>query len=381
MKQLKYNGREPASGLRVIHELFRRGDIVSADTLKSPSNQAPVQSVYALNSLKRTIGSFLWSSKKAETPSLDDPIVPIAALKTAAGRLSSFSGPMVSTEIHTVKTLAVAITAGNSRDAEAVISYIVSKDEAVPLFTDPSTEYPEPVLGVKFGKGKVNPSDQGVLRTKAALEHMEEQSSHLEEAIFAQKEAATKAARGGNKAEALSRLRKKKVLEAKLIGARSAASKLSDVLMAVDEAESNKEAVHALETGMASLKLVNQSGVTADRVDTVAADFKELIEEQSDVRLALGQLAVESAVDDAILEEELEELVSGKKKATSPAPSSSKKTPADEAEEELAQLLASLPSPGKGEIQDPYTAGDANEINNGSSRAKASRSEAHIPNS
>lgn len=358
MKQLKHNGREPSSGLRVIRELFQRGDIVSADTLKPPSKDSAARSGYTLSALKQTLGSYIWGAKKSESPSLDDPIVPVAALKAAAARFASFSeGPMASTEIHTVKTLAAAVTARNTRDAEAVISYLVSKNEAVPLFTDPSPEHPQPVLGVKFGKHKVNPSDQGVLRTKAALEHMEQQSMHLEKAVAAEKEAATVAAKAGHKSEALTRLRRKKVLEAKLTGTRSAATKLSDVLMAVDEAESNKEAVLALETGMASLKLVNENGVTADRVDTVAADFKDLMEEQNDVRLALEQLAKDSAADDAVLEEELEELMTGKPSAVRVTPGKiPKKTLADSAEEELAELLAALPSPSKEALPSPYGA-------------------------
>lgn len=356
MKQLKHNGREPSSGLRVIRELFQKGDIVSADTLRPPSKDSSNRAGYTLSALKQTLGSYIWGAKKTESPSLDDPIVPVAALKAAAARFASFSeGPMASTEIHTVKTLAAAVTGRNTRDAEAVISYLVSKNEAVPLFTEPSPEHPEPVLGVKFGKHKVNPSDQGVLRTKAAFEHMEQQSMHLEKAVAAEKEAATIAAKAGQKSEALTRLRRKKVLEAKLTGTRSAATKLSDVLMAVDEAESNKEAVLALETGMASLKLVNENGVTAGRVDNVASDFKDLMEGQTDVRLALEQLAKDSAADDAVLEEELEELITGKPSALKVTPSKlPKKTLADEAEEELAELLAALPSPSNEPVPSPY---------------------------
>eukprot|EP00737_Agarophyton_chilense_P002361 gb/GEZJ01002684.1/.p1 GENE.gb/GEZJ01002684.1/~~gb/GEZJ01002684.1/.p1 ORF type:complete len:408 (+),score=77.15 gb/GEZJ01002684.1/:124-1224(+) len=366
-----------------MRELFQKGDIISADTLKPPSKDSTTRSGYTLSSLKQTLGSYIWGGSRSEAPSLDDPIVPVAALKAAAARLSSYSeGPMASTEIHTVKSLASAMTERNTRDAEAIISYLVSRNEAVPLFTEPSPEHPEPVLGVKFGKQKINPSDKGVLRTKAALEHMEQQSSHLEKAIYKEIEAATKAAKAGNKTEALARLRKKKVLEAKLIGARSAATKLSDVLLAVDEAESNKEAVLALETGMESLKLVNQNGVTANRVDTVASDFKELIEDQTDVRLALEQLAQESAADDAVLEEELEQLVSGEKPLKQDVNKLPKKTLADEAEEELAQLLAQLPSPSSEAVPDPHKAPVASSSTAGDAQQnQGSRIEANIPES
>lgn len=334
--------------MRVISELFKRGDIVSADTLKPPSKHSAVTS-YSLGSIRSSLSSYIWGTAKAKTISPDDPIVPVAALGTAAGRLSSLSGPMASADIHTVKSFAAAVTAGNIRDAEAVISHIVSKGHATALFTDATAENPDPVFGVKLGKSTVNPADKGVLRTKGALENMEQLADHLETSVASEKEAATIAAKAGNKSEALSRLRKKKVLEAKLVGARSAAVKLSDVLMAVDEAESNKEAVLALETGMASLKLATSGGVTAERVDTVAADFKEMMEGQTDVRMALEQLSHESAGEDAVLEQELEDLLSEDTAVTAvvssmPVPA---KTLADEAEEELAALLQSLPTPSE----------------------------------
>ena len=48
---------------------------------------------------------------------------------------------------------------------------------------------------------------------------------------------------------------------------RSAAGKLSEVIMAVDEAKSNREAVLALETAVESLKLSIEDEVMDDRVD------------------------------------------------------------------------------------------------------------------
>lgn len=342
--------------MRVITELFKRGDIVSADALKPPTTGVANGS-FSLASVRNTISSYIWGSKKSELPSFDDPIVPVAALKAAAERIPTLSGPMASADIHTVKTFATAITADNTRDAEAVIAHIVSKGDAVALFTDPTAENPNPVLGVRLGRGVVNPSDKGVLRTKAALEHMEDLTVHLESAVANEKEAATIAARAGNRNEALTRLRKKKALEAKLTGARSAASKLADVLMAVDEAESNKEAVLALETGMESLKLATDGGVTADRVDAVAADFKDMMEEQGDVRIALEQLGQESAGDDALLEVELEELLATGDGSIEVKPERGPvKTLADQAEEELAELLKGMPTPSTAEPQDPELA-------------------------
>lgn len=335
--------------MRVITELFKRGDIVSADTLKPPSAEAANQSAFSAASIRSTLAGYIWGSKKPSPPGLDDPIVPLAAMKAATSRAESLAGPIASADIQTVKSFANAVTAENTRDAEAVIGYLISNTNATALFTEPTKENPDPVLGVKLGKVTVNQADRGVLRTKAALENMEQLSFHLETAIATEKEAATQAAKLGNKPEALSRLRKKKVLEAKLTGAKSAATKLADVLMAVDEAESNKEAVLALETGMSSLRLATENGVTVDRVDAVAADYKELMAGQEDARLALEQLGQDTAGDDALLEEELEGLLS-QEEPQRPAEILAKppvKTLADEAEEELAKLLENLPVPSQ----------------------------------
>lgn len=328
---------EPSSGMRVIEELFKRGDIVSADTLKPPTS-VPAQSSYSLGALKSSIGSYFWGSKKLVVPSLDDPIVPLTALKSLVERVSSLSGPMASADIHTVKTFAAEITAGNTRDAEAVIAHIVAKGEASVLFTEPTKDVPEPILGVKIGKGSPTEADKGVLRTKAALEQMEKRSAHLSEEVEKEVAAATSAAKAGKRNEALARLRKKKALESKLSGTRAAATKLSEVLMAVDEAESNREAVSALETGMSSLRVATEDGITADRVDAVAQDFDEMLAEQQDVRSALAQLNEETDENDALLEQELNELLVDE---NSTKPSMKPQTTTEE-EEELRKIMQSL---------------------------------------
>lgn len=336
--------------MRVITELFNRGDIVRADSLKPPSQDTSTRSPLSLGSIRSTLSSYIWGGTKVTPPSLDDNIVPIAALKAAAARASSMSGPTASADIHTLKSFAAAITAGSTRDAEAVIAHLVSQDQAVTLFTDVTKENPVPIFGVKIGKGRAEAADKGVLHTKAALERMEEMSAHLDLAVESEKAAATMAAKAGNKPEALNRLRKKKALENKLSSARAAATKLSEVLMAVDEADSNREAVTALETGMKSLRLAQEDGVTAGRVDAVASDFDDMMAEQQDLRVAFEQLNLSATANDGELEDELEELMEGEKESTGtesavpitkPAPNNVDQ----ELEEELEKMFAELPLP------------------------------------
>lgn len=340
--------------MRVITELFNRGDIVRADALKPPSKEGATRSTLSIGSIRSTLTSYLWGAGKQKPPSLDEDIVPIAALKAAAARASSMSGPTASADIHTVKSFAQAITASSTRDAEAVIAHLVAQGEAVTLFTDVTKENPVPIFGVKISKGRAGAADKGVLHTKAALERMEDMSSHLTSAVESEKTAATDAAKSGNKSEALARLRKKKALENKLTSARAAAAKLSDVLMAVDEADSNREAVTALETGMKSLRLAQEDGVTAGRVDAVAADFDEMMAEQQDLRVAFEQLNVGTTADDHELESELDELMENEKKAgkaeevettTKPDAKPAWSNVDQELEDELETLLAELPMP------------------------------------
>lgn len=358
---LKHNGTEPSSGVRVIEELFKRGDIVSANSLKAPTS-APPKSSYSLSTVRATLSSYIWGSKQAPTLGLDDPIVPITALKSFAQRVSRLSGPVATADIYTVKTFAAEITGDNTRDAEAVIAHIVSKGEATVLFTTPTKDDPEPVLGVKLGRAAATQADRDVLRTKAALERMTKLSKHLKDSVEAEETAAVLAAKAGNKAEALLRMKKKKGLEAKLTGARAAATKLETVVMAVDEAESNREAVAALETGMASLKTVTADGVTADRVDAVAADFDEMLTEQQEVRTALEQLNQNVLdPDEADLEKELEAMMSGEKHkeevedATTPGGMTKE-------EEELMKLLGKVEiTPEEAtKMQDPARVAAAN---------------------
>lgn len=336
--------------MKIIAELFKRGDVVSAASLKVPDASSGA-SVSAFGTIRSAFNRYLWSPK-TELPSLDDPIVPVAALKAAADRAAALKGPVASSDILTVRAFAEEVTAGNTRDAEAVISHLVSKGNATVLYTDPTPESPVPTFGVKLGDNAASPADKGVLQTKAALERMEKLSAHLEEGVAAEKAAATVAAKAGNKADALARLRKKNLLETKLTGARSAALKLHDVVMAVDEAASNKEAVLALETGMDSLRLATANGVTADRVDAVASNFDEMLAEQQDVRVALGQLNHDAIGEDAELQAELDELLDDEK--TEPA----KK---DGVDEEMLKIMAEL-GISKEEaalMPDPVTAGVA----------------------
>lgn len=374
---LKHNGTEPSSGARVIEELFKRGDVVSADTLKAPAS-TPSKSSYSFGAVRATLSSFIWGPKKAATLDLDDPIVPIAALKSVAQRVSRLSGPVATADIYTVKTFAAEITGDNTRDAEAVIAHIVSRGEATPLFTTPTKDDPEPVLGVKLGSASATQADRDVLRTKAALERMTKLSTHLKDSIEAEETAAVLAAKAGNKAEALLRMKKKKGLEAKLTGARAAATKLEAVVMAVDEAESNREAVAALETGMASLKTVTADGVTADRVDAVAADFDEMLSEQQEVRTALEQLNQDVlGPDEADLEKELEAMMSGEKPKLEVADATVTGGVTEE-EEELLKLLGKVEiTPEEAaKMQDPARVAAAHAAH---ALAEASKLGAEIP--
>jgi hypothetical protein len=293
LRQLKYEGREPSAGRAVIHELFRRGDIIRADSLTLPDPATPASSTSLLSSsgIQSFLKRNLWGAAVPEPPALDDPIVPTAALAAVAARAkAALGGPVSSDEIQTVQSFANALTNRNTRDAQTVIAHLVNTREASILYTDVSLENPKPIPGFKLGSAAPSNTDKGVLQTKAALERMEELSAHLERSVEAETTAATNAARAGNKAEALSRLRKKKLLDNKLAGARASVLKLADVLMAVDEAASNKEAVQALEIGMGSLRAANANGISAQRIDAIASDYAEAAADQEDIRVALQQL-------------------------------------------------------------------------------------------
>jgi Snf7 len=288
LRHLKHGGREPSAGRAVIEELLRRGDILRADSLTLLP--AGGKSATA-GGIASTLSRYIFGSPPPAPLGLDDPIVPTAALEAAAARAKDMlGGPVSSDDIHTVQSFASEFTARNTRDAEAVISQLVSLRAATVLFTDVTPETKLPVAGFKFGTTPPNEADKGVLQTKAALQRMEDLAAHLEKSVALETAAATAAARSGNKADALARLRKKKLLDNKLAGARASVHKLTDVLMAVDEAASNKEAVQALEIGMESLRVAAANGVSAERVDAIAADYADHTADQEDVRVALQQL-------------------------------------------------------------------------------------------
>lgn len=307
LRNLKHNGSEPRAGFKVLNELVNRGDILRADSLTLAAATSPAPAPSTASSLASTLSSYIFGAPAPKPIGLDDPIVSTAALAAVAARAQeALGGPVSSDDIHTVSSFAAALTARNARDAEAVISHLAATSGATVLTADPNPENESQVFGIKFGPGAATEADKGVLQTKAALQRMELLAAHLEESVAAETAKATAAARAGDKAGALARLRKKKLLDNKLAGARASVHKLTDVLMAVDEAASNKEAVQALEIGMDSLRIATAGGVSAERVDAIAADYAEHTADQEDVRVALQQLSKDPVLGDDTAAEEAE---------------------------------------------------------------------------
>lgn len=342
LRHLKHDGREPGAGRAVIEELMKRGDIIRADSLTlSPAGEAKS----AVSGITATLSKYIWGAPTEAPLNMDDPIVPTAALEAVAARAKDkMGGPVSSDDIHTVQSFASELTARNTRDAEAVISHLASKGAATVLHTDPSPDNMKPLAGFKFGSAAPTEADKGILQTKAALQRMETLAVHLETSVAAETAAATAAARSGNKADALARLRKKKLVDNKLAGARASVHKLTDVLMAVDEAASNKEAVQALEIGMESLRAATATGVSAERVDAIAADYAEHTADQEDVRVALQQLNQDpSGIDDTAAEEaELAAMMAAEDAGHSLTVPDTLLAGSAEEEAELAKIMADL---------------------------------------
>lgn len=290
LRSLKLRGREPRAGAAVVAALVARGDFVLAPRLE-------VEDVGVLGRIK----GLVWGKASV---GMDDEVVSSAAVEAVAARAKDvLGGPVSSDDIHTVRSFARELTGGRERDAEAVIAKLAARKEAVVLRIEGENG---PVYGMKFGAVKASTADEGVLQTKAALGRMEVLVEHLEESVDREKAAATALARKGDKAGALARLRKTKLLGNKLAGARATVHKLTDVLMSVDEAATQQDSVQALEIGMESLRVATATGVSAERVDAIAADYAEHTGNQEDVRAALQQLNTDPVMGGDTAEEEAE---------------------------------------------------------------------------
>jgi len=223
-------------------------------------------------------------------------------------KASGLVGPFVTAEIHTLKSLANACTAGNERDAAAVAVHLVSQKKATILriIGDNNAE----VIGVRIGSGNASDADKSLLQTKAAKERLYDLSNHLNSEIALEKTRAVEAAKAGDKATALVHVQRKTQCEKKLKGVRASLKKLGDVLMAVDDAENNRETVNALKTAMETLKTVTEdSDINADTVDDVGMQLDELMGKQEDLKLALNQIGEASAAEEAHYDEELLKLL------------------------------------------------------------------------
>lgn len=312
---MKRMGREPFCGNAVIAELYRRGDLTRADTIKVPGVEAtataPTPSSGVLSSLRSSLGRYLWTTPRAATaPGAEDAVVPTAALSRAAEAAKELVGSIATAEIHTIHSFAERLTGGNERDAEAVAAHLESIGRATVLFTEATEENPVPVAGVRLGAGPPTQADRGLLQTKAVHERIERAAQQYEAEAEKAKQEAVAAAKGGDKKGAIEFIQRKSKMEKKLANNRATLRKLGDVLMAVDETESNREAVAALETGMNALrKATAAGGVNAERVDNVATDLDELLAEQEDMRIAIGQIQVDNEAESAMMEAELDRLM------------------------------------------------------------------------
>ncbi len=360
LKALKRQEREPFCGTKVINELFRKGDLATAGTLSEESSTAPTKTPGAgvFNTLLPSLGRYLWSSSaESYAPGPEDEIVPTAALGRLAEEATRLVGPIATAEVHTLKSLANAITGGVERDAAAVASYLVGQGKATVLRTTPTRENPTAIVGVRLGPGVATDADRSLLSTKAARERLIDVVAHLEQEVEIQKQEALKAAKAGNKAGALSRIQRKAALEKKLSGSQASLRKLNDILLAVDAAESNRDSVAAIETGIQSLRYAQDAGATADRVDDLAAQLDELFGQQEDLRMALEQIDPNKDQELIAAQEELDALLADEtgKVLEDPALTAPEKQPSDakeaarknlektaeeEAEEEYARLMA-----------------------------------------
>lgn len=316
MRSFKRNEREPFCGNRVITELYRRGDIITAGNIDSASSADAAQGGTGAAvgaSVFSSLRNYLWSSATAVSsskpaPGPEDELMPLVTCEAISEKAAGLVGPFVTAEIHTLKSLANACTAGNERDAAAVAVYLVSQKKAtiLSIIGDNNAE----VIGVRIGSGNASDADKSLLQTKAAKERLYELSNHLNSEIALEKKRAVEAAKAGDKATALTHVQRKTQCEKKLKGVRASLKKLGDVLMAVDDAENNRETVNALKTAMETLKTVTEdSDINADTVDDVSFQLSELMGKQEDLKLALDQMGQESLAEEAANEEELLKLL------------------------------------------------------------------------
>ncbi|KIW02651.1 uncharacterized protein PV09_06089 [Verruconis gallopava] len=161
-----------------------------------------------------------------------------------------------------------------------------------------------------FGGGAAAKKDapkKAILGLRSQLEMLNKREKHLETQIDEQDNLARKYV-STNKSAAKNALRRKKQFEQTLEQTRGQIMTLESQIYSIEAANINKETLDAMKNASAAMKQIH-GGLTIDKVDQTMEELREQHAIGEEISEAITQSIGQNAVDDAELEDELDELM------------------------------------------------------------------------
>jgi len=152
--------------------------------------------------------------------------------------------------------------------------------------------------------------DHGIISLKSTQETLQLQLDKINESIVSYKQSAIKAGKEGNKPLAYSFIRRKKQLEQISDNRHSALETIVNILLSIQNSETDKDILEAFKLGNNSLtNVVKENGVNVEKVDDILIDMQQVFQDQQDIDMAIVEANEKLFdVDESDLLEELEKL-------------------------------------------------------------------------
>jgi len=186
------------------------------------------------------------------------------------------------------------VVVGKSQDGARVVKFLVAQKEG----PGATTSSPLPKLTVV---------DLGMYSLKTSIASLTRQIADLEARAEACKQLAREALAKGGRDKALYQLKKRRFVEGILKKNQGALSNVEEILLRLESAKTERQVAEAYESGKEALESLLAKGRTAESLDELLDDIRDLVTQTEDVSAALSTGLVD--MDEEELERELEDVV------------------------------------------------------------------------
>eukprot|EP00188_Purpureofilum_apyrenoidigerum_P002211 Plantae.Rhodophyta-Purpureofilum_apyrenoidigerum.ctg23450.p1 GENE.Plantae.Rhodophyta-Purpureofilum_apyrenoidigerum.ctg23450~~Plantae.Rhodophyta-Purpureofilum_apyrenoidigerum.ctg23450.p1 ORF type:complete len:644 (-),score=107.87 Plantae.Rhodophyta-Purpureofilum_apyrenoidigerum.ctg23450:59-1990(-) len=299
LDRLKWQGRTPTCGKRILQELRRQRDIV-------PSPKCdPLVSMTHTGQPKRTQLSLWQRTKNLFGYSREEP-TDFCMAKSLQDRAAivkeAFDHTTKSDSLKTIAEIAEEHCNGNVAEAICISAYLAK------TYHWSIAEISPAQYGLKSGSEKLTESDLFVLKTRALFSRLTKQEEKLVNAaeyLFIEAKKVMldpKLSKAYKDTKATSLLKQRKFTQSRVTTVQQMALNVQKVLSSIDEAHSSADYVSCMEQ---SSVIIRETQLDVERVDLAMLEMEDVWKVQTDINNAIQQ---STAIDPETEKELLEEL-------------------------------------------------------------------------